>query len=138
MGPEASYITKYAPYYIPILAAIGLIIFTKIYLFRDMVSTKMYKQQLDREKEFIVATEKVASRFEVFIKLLETLTKKFSEEIKEVQIGIKEDLTGVNERVRTLELVFSDNIDAIRELSTNCEKHRKGIPETTEFRKDRA
>lgn len=126
MGEEATFLTKYAPYYIPILSAIILIIFTKNYLFRGMISVDMYKQQVDREGEIVKVQEGVSNRLEEIVKQLESLTKKVSEEIREN-----------TERVRTLELVFSDNIDAVRELSANCEKHRKNIPDTEVFTQPR-
>lgn len=126
MGPEASFLAKYAPYYIPILSAIILIIFTKNYLFRGMISADMHEKQLDRERDFVGATKEAAGHLEEISRQLEGLTKKVSEEIKEMA-----------DRVRTLELVFSDNIDAIRELSTNCEKHRKNIPDTEVFQQPR-
>lgn len=123
MGEEATFLAKYAPYYIPILSAIILIIFTKNYLFRGMISVDVHQSQVDREREIIKVQETVSNRLEEIVRQLENLTKTVAEEIKEN-----------SERVRTLELVFSDNIDAVRELSMNCEKHRKNIPDTGDFR----
>ena len=122
MGDEATFLVKYAPYYIPIVSAIVLIIFTKNYLFRGMISTDMHKEQVDREGEIVKVQEQVSNSLQEIVRQLESLTKKVSEEIREN-----------TERVRSLELVFSDNIDAVRELSANCEKHRKNIPDTEVF-----
>ena len=122
MGEEVGFLAKYAPYYIPILSAIILIIFTKNYLSRGMISVDVHQSQVDREREIIKVQENVSSSLQEIVRQLESLTKKVSEEIREN-----------TERVHTLELVFSDNIEAIRELALNCEKHRKNIPETEVF-----
>jgi hypothetical protein len=126
MGDEATFLAKYAPYYIPILSAVILIIFTKNYLFRGMISVDVHQAQVDREREIIKVQETVSNRLEEIVRQLESLTKTVSEEIQEN-----------TDRVRSLELVFSDNIDAVRELSLNCEKHRKGIPDTEVFQQPR-
>ena len=112
MGEEVSFLAKYAPYYIPILSAIILIIFTKNYLFRGMISADMHKEQVDREGEIVKVQENVSNRLEEIVRQLESLTKKVSEEIRE-------------------------NSEVVRELSSNCEKHRKNIPDTVEFKQPR-
>ena len=122
MGEESNFVVKYAPYYIPIIAAIAIIIFTKKYLFQGTISIDIHQAQIIREQQIIAVQETVSNRLEEIVKQLENLTKKVSEEIREN-----------TERVRTLELVFSDNIDAVRELALNCEKHRKNIPDTEVF-----
>lgn len=126
MGEESNFVVKYAPYYIPIIAAIAIIIFTKKYLFQGTISIAIHEAQILREQAIITVQEGVSNRLEEIVRQLESLTKKVSEEIREN-----------TERVRTLELVFSDNIDAVRELSLNCEKHRKNIPDTEVFQQSR-
>jgi hypothetical protein len=122
METEFAFFSKYAPYYIPFLGALLLIIFTKNYLFRGMVSIDMHQAQIERERELIRVQESFSNRLEEIVKQLENLTKTVAEEIR-----------ANTERLHTIELVFSDNIDAVRELSINCEKHRKGIPDTEKF-----
>jgi hypothetical protein len=126
MGEEVTFLAKYAPYYIPILSAVILIIFTKNYLFRGMISVDVHQSQVDREREIIKVQETVANQLCEIVRQLESLTRTVSEEIKEN-----------TDRLRTLELVFSDNIDAVRELAINCEKHRKNIPDTEMFTQPR-
>jgi hypothetical protein len=126
MGEEAAFLAKYAPYYVPILSAIILILFTKNYLFRGMVSNELYKDQLEREKEIVKGAEQISHELQEIVAHLENLTKKVSEEI------------GSNtERLRSLEMAMSDYLDAFRELNYNFEKHRKGIPDTQEYKSKR-
>jgi len=119
---EFKLIVQYAPYLVPFLGAIILIIFTKKYLFAGMVSTEMHAEQITREREIITVQETVANRLEEIVKQLESLTKKVSSEISQN-----------TERLHTLEIVISDNLDAFRELNANFEKHRKMIPDTGKF-----
>lgn len=119
---EANFLVKYAPYYIPILAAILLIIFTKNYLFKGMISDDQYKDMLTRERELVKAQETTASSMQEVVAHLESLTKKVSEEIG-----------GNTDRVRSLELAMSDFLEQMRELNYNCEMHRKGVPATEVF-----
>lgn len=122
MGTEISLIAQYGPAFAYLAAAIMVIIFTKNYLFKGMISTEMHRDQVEREKDFVGAAKENAGHLEEIARQLENLSKKVSEEIREM-----------GNRVHTMELVFSDNIDAIRELSSNCEKHRKNIPDTEVF-----
>lgn len=123
---EANFLVKYAPYYVPILAAILLIIFTKNYLFRGMVSDDQYKDMLMRERELVKAQETTASNLQEIASLLSSLTKKVSEEI------------GQNtDRLRSLEAAMSDFLEQMRDLNYNFEMHRKGVPGTEVFLKER-
>lgn len=99
-------ISDFAPYLVPFLGAIIIIIFTKQYLFRGMVSADMYKDQLEREKELIKTNETIANQLKEIIRQLENLTKKFSNEIRET-----------NERTTSLEHAMSDYLDELRDLT---------------------
>jgi hypothetical protein len=122
MMNEANFFVKYAPYYVPILAAILLIIFTKNYLFRGMISDDQYKEMITRERELVKAQETTSSNMQEIAHLLESLTKKVSEEIG-----------GNTDRIKSLELAMSDFLDQMRDLNYNCEMHRKGVPATEVF-----
>lgn len=140
MTPELEFIWKYAPSLAVLVAVVMLIAYTKKTLFQGMISKEMFDTQLERERDFVTATKEAASHLDEISRQLEGITRKQSEEVKEQTTTIREILQDVAERLRTLELVFSDNIDAIRLLTNQCEKHRKNIPETEIFlqqRKDR-
>jgi hypothetical protein len=126
MEPEVNLIAQYGPAFAYLIAAVLVIVFVRNYLFRGMVSDEIHREQVEREKDFVGATKEAAVHLEEIGRQLESLSKKVSEEIREMA-----------ERMRTLELVFSDNIDAIRELSSNCEKHHKNIPDTEVFLQQR-
>lgn len=130
MGPEANFFVKYAPYYVPILAAILLIIFTKNYLFKGMISTEMHEKLLDREGDMVTAMRESASHLDKISQQVESITRKSSEEIKEQSDMIRTVLQDVADGLRTLE-------DVIKQLAFQCEKHRKNIPETEVFLQQR-
>jgi len=137
-------IVKYAPQYIPIAAAFLVIIFTRNYIYKGMVPQTMLDDQVNREQERLIeqiAREKqiietakdLEQHLEEIVYQLGSLTKKVSEEISES-----------NSRITSLERFLSDEIEAIHQLSDKiqslafqCEKHRKGIPDTTVYRKER-
>ena len=125
MNEEISFFVRYAPYYVPILAAIILIIFTKNYLFQGMISETIHNAQIGRERELIKGMETNSNKLQEIIGSLKELTQKVHEQI------------GQNtERLRSLELAMSDYLEAFHELNYNFEKYRKGIPDTQDFRKD--
>jgi hypothetical protein len=97
---------QFAPYLIPFLGAIILIIFTKQYLFRGMISAEMYKEQLERERDVVKANEAIANQLQEISKQLEGLSKKFSSEIK-----------ATDERTTGLEHAMSDYLDEMRDLT---------------------
>jgi hypothetical protein len=133
MTPELEYITKYAPSIGVLVAVVLLIAYVKKALFQDVVSKEHFQAQMDREREFVSSTKEAASHLEEIRRQLENVTKKQSEDVHQQTDAIREVLEDVKERLRTLELVFSDNIDAIRHLAAQCEKHRKNIPDTQNF-----
>lgn len=133
MTPELDFIAKYAPSLGVLVAVVMLIAYTKRTLFQGMVSKEMFDTQLAREAEFVTATKEAGAHLEEISRQLEGITHKQSESVKEQTDTIRDLLTDVAERLRTLELVFSDNIDAIRHLAAQCEKHRKNIPDTEVF-----
>ena len=130
MGPELKFISEYAPAIAVLIAMIiltvSLIIYIKKSLFQGMISKETFDTQLAREGDFVAATEKAAARLGEISKQLESIAQKISEELKQN-----------TERLRTLELVSSDFLDQIKELTFQVEKSRKNIPETTEYRKGR-
>jgi hypothetical protein len=126
MNPEIEIIKAAAPALLNLIAMIAVIAYTKKALFHDMVSKEHLQSQIDINRDFVGATKEASAHLEEIGRQLENLSKKVSEDIKEM-----------GDRVHTLELVFSDNIDAIRELSSNCEKHRKNIPDTEVFLQQR-
>lgn len=125
MNEEISFFVKYAPSYIPFLAAIILIIFTKKYLFRGMVSEDVHNAQIERERNLIKGTETISTKLQEIVESLKTLTNE-----------VREDIRQNTDRLRSLEMAMSDYLDAFRELNHNFEKHRKGIPETQDFRQN--
>lgn len=144
MGEIGEFFAQYAPQYLPIIAAILTIIFTKNYVYRGMVPENMLTQQLEREKamlqeqnardmQVLDAAKDLEQNLETIVYQLQNLTKKVSDEIGES-----------NARITGLERFLSDQIDAIRtmtngikDLAWQCEKHRKEIPDTEIFRERR-
>jgi hypothetical protein len=126
MGTELEFLIKYTPSLLTIVAVIILIAYTKKTLFQGMISKEIFDAQIEREGEFVAATEKAASCLGDISKQLESIAQKISEELKQN-----------TERLRTLELVSSDFLDQLKALTYQVEKTRKNIPETTEFRKGR-
>lgn len=137
MTPELEYIAKYAPSLGVLVAVVLLISYVKKALFQDVVSKEHFQAQMDREREFVSSTKEAAAHLEEISRQLEGVSKKQSEDVRQQTESIREVLDDVKERLRTLEMVFSDNIDAIRLLAAQCEKHRKNIPETQESRQPR-
>lgn len=128
MSPEIEYITKYFPALGVLVAVIILIAYTKKTLFQGMISQELFDRQLKREGELVGATKEAAAHLDEISRQLEGVTQKSSDEIKEQTNLIRDLLHDVVERLRTLELVFSDNIDVIRQLALQCEKHQKNSP----------
>lgn len=130
MEPEVNFFVKYAPYYVPILAAILLIIFTKNYLFKGMISTDMHERLIDREGDIVTAMKESASHLDEISRQIESITRKSSQEIKEQSDTIRTILRDVADDLQKLE-------ESITLLSFQCEKHRKNIPETEVFLQQR-
>lgn len=138
-------IAKYGPQYLPIIVAIAVIVFTKTYVYKGMVPESMLKDQMEREKTFmreqadqqkgiIEGAKDIENRLEEIVRQLESLTKKVSEEIREGNI-----------RITSLERYLSDQMGemndltkSIQHLAFQCERHRKGIPETQVFLQERS
>lgn len=134
MSPELEFVMKYVPSIGVLVAVVFLIAYVKKSLFSDVISKEHFQSQLEREREFVAATKEAAGQLQEISRQLEGIGKKQSTEIREQTETIRDLLTDVAERLRTLELVFSDNIDAIRLLAGQCEKHRKNIPDTQDFK----
>jgi len=131
-------IVKYAPQYIPIAAAFLVIIFTRNYIYKGMVPQTMFDEQLTREQDRL--TEQIAREKQI----IET-AKDLEQHLEEIvfQLGsltkkVSEEITETNTRITALERFLSDEIEVIRELgariqelSFQCERTRKGIPDTT-------
>jgi hypothetical protein len=75
---EMKLVAQYAPYLIPFLGAILLIIFTKKYLFAGMISAEMHREQLEREKELVRVQEEVSIRLTEIVEKLEKLAYELS------------------------------------------------------------
>jgi len=76
---EIKLIASAAPYLIPFLGALILIIFTKKYLFTGMVSTEMYSIQIAREHEILNVQKNVAIQLEQIVSQLQGLTEQIKE-----------------------------------------------------------
>ena len=120
------FIVKFAPYYVPFIAAIIIIIFTKNYLFRDMVDSTMFQKQIEREREIAKAIADNSHQLEEICHHLENLTKKVSAEIGES-----------SEEMKGLQVQISKLVETIRVLAYNCEMHRKQVPDTEVFLQNR-
>ena len=75
---------KYAPQYLPIVAAIAVIIFTRTYVYKGMVPESMMTNQLERERAIVEGAKDIENRLEEIVRQLEALTKKVSEEKTEI------------------------------------------------------
>jgi len=145
---------KYGPQILPILIAILVIVFTKQYVYRGMVPENMLSDQITREKELLKEQSErenkrvleQSARDKQVIETAKDLEQHLEEIVFQLQsltTKISEELGENNQRITGLERFLSEQIDVIREhskeiqkLSFQCEKHRKGIPETQVFRKE--
>lgn len=120
---------KYAPQYLPLLGAILVVLFTRNYVYKGMVPEGILNAQVDRERvwmqsqmdrdrQVIEGAKDIEKHLEELVRQLEQLTLKVSSEIGEN-----------NSRVSSLERFLSDQIDAIRSLTDNCERHRRDFLE---------
>jgi hypothetical protein len=127
---------KYAPQYLPLLGAILVILFTRNYVYKGMVPESILNSQLEREskrlqeqsardKQIIEGAKDIEAHLEELVRQLEALTLKVSAEIGENNV-----------RVTSLERFLSDQIDAIRDLTANCERHRREILNPHLFNKE--
>ena len=121
---------KYAPQYLPLLGAILVVLFTRNYVYKGMVPESILnsqiererswmKEQMNRDKQIIEGAKDIEKHLEEVVRQLESLTMKVSAEIGDN-----------NTRVTSLEHFLSDQIDAIRALTENCQQHRREILET--------
>lgn len=119
-------IAKDAPQYLPIIAAIAVIIFTRTYVYKGMVPESMLQGQIERERAIVEGAKDIENRLEEIVRQLEALTRKVSEEVR-----------ANTERLASLEHCMSDYLTEFNELNHNFELHRKGVPPTEVFRKPR-
>lgn len=130
-------VSKFAPYFIPIIISFGVIAMSRNYIYKGMVpeawlNTQIereratLREQSDREKAIIEGAKDIEVRLAEIVRHLESFTKKVSDEIRQS-----------NERITSLEHYLSDQRDdfheltsSIKTLSFECEKHRSGIPGT--------
>lgn len=126
MGAEAELITKLVPALGSVIATIMLIIFTRTYLYKGMISAEMHEKQIQREIDLIAASQKVATE-------MCQITKELQELKRELPKTVSDKIGQLTERVRSLEFAMSDFLDQIRELNDQFEKHRKNIPDTGVF-----
>ena len=87
---ELKLILDFAPYLIPFLGAILLIIFTRKYLFSGLISSEMYGEQVLREKEISRVQEEVAMRLSEIVDRLEAIS-----------VGIASERRSGNDRRRS-------------------------------------
>jgi hypothetical protein len=130
MGEETNFITQYAPTYIPFLAAVLIIIFTRQYLFRGMVSMEMHTAQVERECKAIEIQEAVSGRLEEIVMQLAALTT-----------GVNTEISNNTERLRSLEHAMSDYLEAFHGLAStfqalqrDFEMHRRDYRDTEQFK----
>lgn len=103
---QVKLIERYAPYLIPFLGAILIIVFTKQYLFRGMISADLHQDLLRRERRLIRTWKATTAQLAELTGHLEALAKRTSEQI-----------TQVNERTASLEHAMSDYLDEMRTLN---------------------
>jgi hypothetical protein len=119
-------LVKYAPYYLPLLAALVIILFTRDHLYKGMMSIEVYKEQVERERQIVSAQKDNNSSLAEIVRQLESLTMKVSEEI------------GKNtERLGSMERFMSDFLTEFNQLNHNFDLHRQGKPPTRGYRKPR-
>ena len=70
---EIKLFLEFAPYFIPFLGAICLIIFTRKYLFSGLISSEMYQNGLERERSLVVVQEEIAMRLSEIVDRLEAI-----------------------------------------------------------------
>lgn len=117
---------KYAPQYLPILAAVAMILFTRIYVFKGMVPESMLNDALNRERAIVEGAKDIENRLTEIVHQLEALTKKTSEELR-----------ANNERLGSLEHCMSDYFSEFSELNHHFDLFRKGVPPSEVFRQPR-
>jgi DNA-binding FrmR family transcriptional regulator len=134
---ELDFIMKYAPSFGVLVAVVLLIAYTKKNLFTGVISKDLFDTQLQREREFVGVMKENAGHLDEISRQMESTGRKQADDVHAQTEAIRALLNEVSERLHTLELVFSDHIDAIRQLAAQCEKHRKNIPETQDMRQPR-
>jgi len=128
---------KYAPQYLPLLGAVLVILFTRNYVYKGMVPEALLnsqlereiawmREQMDRDKQIIEGAKDIEKHLEELVRQLEALTLKVSSEIGENNV-----------RVTSLERFLSDQIDVIRELTANCQEHRRELLQHYTTRKEK-
>ena len=159
-------IAKSAPFLLPVVGAIAVIIFTRKYVYDGMVPESMLTAQLNREKTLMkeqadreqqrlreqAAREEKrltdqAERDQTMLKTAKDLEQNIEELVyqgRSMTEKVSAEMTAINERITSLERFLSDYMDALREhtdaiqqLTFQCEKHRKKIPETSTITKER-
>ena len=70
---ELKLILDFAPYLIPFLGAILLIIFTRKYLFSGLISSEMYQNGLERERSLVKVQEEIAMQLSEIADRLEAI-----------------------------------------------------------------
>jgi peptidoglycan hydrolase CwlO-like protein len=123
MQEELKLIAQASPYVLPFLAAIMIIVFTKKYLFVDVVPRETMNTQIEREREIVSATKDVSNQLQEIVRQLERLTSSVNNQINEN-----------TERLRSLEHAMSDYLQAFHELNRNFELHRRGYTDTEQLR----
>lgn len=118
---ESKFITQYAPYLIPFLGSLMLIVFTKRYLFQGVISLDMHTAQIERERELIRGTEKISAKLQDIVDQLNVLAQKMEAITKKVS----EEIGQNNDRLTSLERAMSDYLDAFRELTKQFERCRQ-------------
>lgn len=104
--PDITLFEKYAPYLIPFLGAMFLIVFTKQYLFKDLIPTDQLKFQIDREKELIACFTTTNTQLLEIAHQLETMSKRSSEQIKEM-----------HDRSESIEQAIAKYVNALHQLN---------------------
>jgi len=159
-------ISKSAPFLLPVVGAISVIIFTRKYVYDGMVPESILTAQLEREKKLMKEQaereqhrlKEQAARDEKTRKEQAERDHAVMETAKDLEQNIEElvyqgrsmtekisvDMTAINERITSLERFMSDYLDDLREhtntiqqLILQCKKHRDNIPDTQVFKENR-
>lgn len=108
MSPEIELIKAVAPAVLNVIAMIAVIAYTKKALFSDMIPKNLYDEQVKRESEVVASIKETAIHLEEIGRQLENFVRQMTEELKE-------------------------HSEIIQDLTLQCEKHRKNIPDTEVF-----
>jgi hypothetical protein len=116
MQEEINFIREIAPYLIPIVSTVVLIIFIKKYLFTGMMSSETYREQMEREKLVLLHYHNLTDQMNTMLHVQGDVVKQYAEIVAELR-----RLSGI------IETKLGEHIDRLSEVERNMIRHMRDI-----------